>query len=84
MVPFTDHAGMEFFSYREVEIEILHPQFHAFEETKPAAVQQFDRKIVGMLQMFQDGVYFLSGKDNCENRDSAHLENRENRDSAHL
>ena len=45
-----------------VKIEILHPQFHAFEESKPATIQQFDRKIVGMPQMFQDSVYFLSGK----------------------
>jgi len=48
--------------YSGVKIEILHPQCHAFEETKPTAVQQFDRKIVGMSQMFQDSVYFLSGK----------------------
>ena len=45
-----------------VEIEILHPQFHALEESKPAAIQQFDRKGVGMPQFFQDSVYFLSGK----------------------
>lgn len=47
-----------------VEIEILHPQFHAFEKTKPAAVQQFDRKIVGIFKVLYDGVDFLTGKHN--------------------
>ena len=45
-----------------VEIEILHPHCHAFEETKPAAIQQFDRKIIGRHKVFHDGIDFLARK----------------------
>ena len=45
-----------------VEIEILHPQVYTLEESKPAAIQQFDHKIEGIFEILYDGINFFSWK----------------------
>ena len=48
--------------YAIVKIEILHPQIYALKEAKPAAVEQFDHKIVRMFEMLQNRVDLPPGK----------------------
>ena len=46
-----------------VEVKILHPQLQTFKQPESAAIKQFDHKIIRILEMLQNRLYFLSGKD---------------------
>lgn len=46
-----------------LEVEMLNPQFDAFEKTKAAAIQQLDHDVERIFEILDDRVYFRSGQD---------------------
>jgi len=46
-----------------VEVKILHPQLQTFKQPESAAIKQVDHKIIRILEMLQNRIYLISGKD---------------------